>query len=296
MKLGATFPQTEIGNDPAGIRDFAQAAEALGYDYLLAYDHVLGADRRVRPDWQPGGRVNPYQLSDAFHEPLVLFSFLAGLTKKIGFTSGVLVLGQRQTALVAKQAAEVDVLSGGRLRLGVAIGWNDVEYQALGMDFHNRGARIEEQIALLRALWTQESVTFEGRWHTVIGAGINPLPVQRPIPLWFGGQTDAAMKRAARIGDGFIFGTVSEDTAGVLERLRSYVNGAGRDAVSFGIEGRGALAGQTPEKVAEEIQRWQSLGATHAAINTMNAGLKTPDEHIQAITRCRAACDIGTSP
>src|SRR5712671_7790587 len=185
MHYGVVFPQIEFGNDPHAIKDYAQAAEGLGYDYLLVYDHVLSA----HPDREPK-LTGPYTHEDPFHEPMVFFGFLAGVTTRLELTTGILILPQRQTALVAKQAAEVDVLSRGRLRLGVGLGWNYVEYEALGMSFTDRGKRIEEQIAVLRALWTQEVVDFKGRWHRIDRAGINPPPVQRPIPLWMGGGWD----------------------------------------------------------------------------------------------------------
>ena len=178
MKLGVVFPQTEIGADPVAVRDYVQAAESLGYDHMIAYDHVLGANAASRPGWE-----GTYQHTDMFHEPFVLFGYLAGITRSIEFVTGIVILPQRQTVLVAKQAAEVDVLSGGRLRLGIGIGWNAIEYEALGEDFHNRGRRSEEQIELMRALWTQELVTYEGRWHKVTDAGLNPLPARRPIPV-----------------------------------------------------------------------------------------------------------------
>ena len=182
MHYGVVFPQIEIGADPVGCRDFAQAAEGLGFDGLMAYDHVLGADTSVRPGWSGW-----YQLEDMFHEPFVLFGHLAAVTERIRFVTGILILPQRQTALVAKQAAEVDVLSGGRMTLGIGVGWNDVEFEALGQSFRDRGRRSEEQIEVMRRLWTQESVDFDGKWHRVPAAGINPLPVQRPIPVWIGG-------------------------------------------------------------------------------------------------------------
>jgi probable F420-dependent oxidoreductase len=182
MQLGVVFPQTEIGNDPSIIRDYAQTAEGLGYSHILAYDHVLGASVKNRTDWR-----GPYTSDTPFHEPFVLFGYMASITERVGFTTGVIILPQRQTALVAKQAAQVDLLSGGRLRLGVGIGWNEVEYEALGEEFGNRGRRMEEQVELLRRLWTEPVVDFTGRWHRVPEAGINPLPVQRPIPVWIGG-------------------------------------------------------------------------------------------------------------
>ena len=198
MRFGVVFPQTEIGADPVAIRDFAQAAEQMGYQHILAYDHVLGANPASRPGWDP-----TYTHRDMFHEPFVLFGYLAGLTQRIEFVTGVIILPQRQTVLVAKQAAALDVLSGGRLRLGIGIGWNPVEYEALGESFKNRGLRSEEQIEVMRKLWTQELVNFEGKWHKITDAGLNPLPVQRPIPIWFGATNKRALRRLARLGDGW---------------------------------------------------------------------------------------------
>ncbi len=282
MKFGVVFPQTEIGADPAGCRDFAQAAEELGYAHLLAFDHVLGADPAVH------NLTGPYTHDSMFHEPLVLFGWLAALTQRIEFVSGVLILPQRQTALVAKQAAEVDLLSGGRLRLGIGVGWNQVEYQALNEDFGNRGRRSEEQIAVLRRLWTEELVDFEGRWHMVRGAGLNPLPVQRPIPVWIGGHAEAVLERIGRIGDGwFPLVTPSDKTAARVERLRQYARAAGRDPAEIGIDSwlryakRGTVAG--PEHWQSEIDFWQGIGASHLTVNTMDAGLRGPDAHIEAI-------------
>ena len=198
MRFGVVFPQTEIGADPLVIRDFAQAAEALGYHHILAYDHVIGANPASRPGWRP-----PYSHRDSFHEPFVLFGYLASLTKNIELVTGIIILPQRQTVLVAKQAAALDVLSGGRLRLGIGIGWNPVEYEALGENFKNRGRRCEEQVEVMRKLWTQELVSFEGKWHKITDAGLNPLPIQKPIPIWFGGTDDRALRRLARLGDGW---------------------------------------------------------------------------------------------
>src|SRR5579864_3397066 len=197
MRIGVVFPQTEIGNDPIAIRDYAQAVEDLGYQHVLAYDHVLGAGLAHRPNWQ-----GPYTSETPFHEVFVLFGYLAAVTHKVELVTGILIVPQRQTALVAKQAAQVDILSQGRLRLGVGIGWNEVEYEALGEDFHTRGARSGEQITVLRLLWTQPVVDFKGRWHHIPEAGINPLPVQRPIPIWLGGEADAVLERVGTMGDG----------------------------------------------------------------------------------------------
>ena len=224
MQIGIVFPQTEIGPDPVLIRDFAQTAEGLGFGHLLVFDHVLGAGQARRPDWR-----GAYDADDPFHEPFVLFGYLAALTTRIELVTAVIVLPQRQTALVAKQAAQVDVLSGGRLRLGVGVGWNYVEYEALGVDFTNRGRRIEEQIDLLRALWTEPVVDFTGRWHRVPDAGINPLPVQRPIPIWLGGQAEPVLHRVGALGDGWFPQMLPDQRAGdMLDRLREYAVAAGR--------------------------------------------------------------------
>jgi len=284
MRLGVVFPQTEIGTDPAVIKDYAQTVEGLGYTHILAYDHVIGANLASRPGWQP-----PYSHLDSFHEPLVLYGYLAGLTKTIELTTGIIILPQRQTVLVAKQAATVDVLSGGRLRFGIGIGWNPVEYEALGQDFKNRGQRSEEQVELLRQLWTQELVTFKGRWHTVTDAGINPLPIQRPIPIWFGGTDDRALRRLARLGDGwFPLMNPDDKCRDAIEKVRNYARDAGRDPEKIGIEGRISHGSGSEEAWRKELQAWQSLGATHASFNTMKANLRSPAAHIDALRRFKA--------
>jgi probable F420-dependent oxidoreductase len=280
MRIGVVFPQLEIGDDPVVIRDFVQAAEGLGYTHLLVFDHVLGAGTANRPDWR-----GAYDAGDPFHEPFVLFGYLAGMTRRIELVNGVLVLPQRQAALVAKQAAEVDVLSGGRLRLGVGVGWNEVEYRALGADFHDRGRRIEEQIALLRALWTEPVVDFTGRWHRVPEAGINPLPVQRPIPVWLGGGAEPVLRRIARVGDGWFPQMMPDERAReTLERLRGLVAEAGRDPAAIGIEARVETRYGEPARWPGLVAGWRALGATHLAINTMRLGL-VGAEHIDAIAR-----------
>jgi len=284
MRLGVIFPQTEITADPTAVRDYAQAAEELGYDHLLTYDHVVGADTSIRPDWR-----GPYSIDSLFHEPLVLFGYLAGLTQRIELATGILILPQRQTVLVAKQAAEVDILTGGRFRLGVGIGWNEVEYQALNENFHNRGKRSEEQIAVLRALFTQRSVTFHGRWHHIEAAGLNPLPVQQPIPIWLGGASESTLKRAATMGDGWFPQQPPDKAAQMIERLRSYAREAGRDPEGIGIEGRISIAGSTPDDWARQTAAWSELGATHLGVNTMRAGLTSPQDHIDAIRRFKEA-------
>ena len=285
MQLGAILPQTEIGADPAGVRDFAQAAESLGYQHLLVFDHVLGADASKHANWD-----RPYRHTDMFHEPFVLFGYLAGLTEKIELTTGILILGQRQTVLVAKQAAEVDVLTGGRLRLGIGIGWNHVEYEALGENFQTRGRRTREQIELMRALWTQDVVNFKGRYHQVTNAGINPLPVQRPIPIWFGGGSERVVRRIGQIGDGW-FPQFQPDSAGQerIAHMRQIAKDAGRDPMSIGIEGRTNIAEGNPDTWAKAAAAWDEAGATHFSINTRRAGLKGPDQHIDAIRRFKEA-------
>ncbi len=285
MQIGVVFPQTEIGSDPAVLKDYAQAAESLGYSHLLAYDHVLGAD----PD-RPGGWRGPYNHKTLFHEPFVLFAYLGAVTSRLGFVTGILILPQRQTALVAKQAAEVDVLTGGRLRLGVAVGWNAVEYESLGESFETRGRHITEQVQVLRLLWTQEVVDFHGRWHDIPKAGINPLPVQRPIPIWMGGMSDPAIRRTARIADGW-FPQFRPDDAGrrQLEQLREYIRAAGRKPEDVGIEGRIGIANSGPDEWARQAEAWRGLGATHLGVNTMAAGLASPRDHIDAIRRFKEA-------
>ncbi len=285
MDIGVVFPQTEIGEDPLAIRDYAQAAEALGYNHLLAYDHVLGANPASRPGWSP-----PYTYKHMFHEPFVLFGYLAGITKRIGLVTGILILPQRQTALVAKQAAAVDVLSSGRLRLGIGIGWNPVEYEALEENFKNRGRRSEEQIEVLRALWTQELVTFDGRWHKITDAGLNPLPIQRPIPIWLGGSAEPVLRRVARMGDGWLAPTQPVDKIRPLaEKIHSYARAIGREPSGIGMEIRFPIGARSPEEWIQETIEWKKLGATHLSVDTMKAAFKTPSAHIDAIRRFKEA-------
>lgn len=280
MRIGVAFPQTEIGADAVAVKDFAQAAEDLGYSHLLVIEHVLGLDPRSRPDWQL-----PWDLYSMFHEPFVLFGYLAGLTTRIGFATGVLVLPQRQTALVAKQAAEVDVLSHGRLRLGMGLGWSPPEFEALNKNYRNRATRIEEQVEVLRALFMQESVTFRGRWHTIDAAGINPLPVQRPIPIWLGGIVEASVRRVARIGDGWMPLMPPEQARPMIARLREYARAEGRDPTSIGIEAFVHMAETPEEEWASLAQTWQEIGVDYLTFNLLGAGLKSPQEHINTIRR-----------
>ena len=281
MKIGVVFPQTEFGNDPVALRDYAQTVEGLGYKHLLAYDHVLGAN----PD-RPGGWSGPYTYQTPFHEVFVLLSFVAAVTERLELATGVVILPQRQTALVAKQAASLDVLSGGRLRLGVGLGWNEVEYTALNENFHNRGKRMEEQVALMRRLWTEPLVNFTGKWHTIPDAGINPLPVQRPIPLWFGGHVEAALRRAAQQADGFIILQRSAAEAKpALEMLDRFLDEAGRSRRDFGLEPRISYEAGDSVTWEKTLGEWRAVGASHLLFNSMGSGFSTPQEHIQAIQK-----------
>lgn len=281
MKLGVVFPQTEIGSDPGAVREYVQAAESMGYNHILAFDHVLGANAESRPGWS-----GAYRHTDAFHEPFVLFGYLAAVTSSVELVTGVIILPQRQTALVAKQTAAVDVLSRGRLRLGIGIGWNAVEYEALGENFHDRGRRSEEQIDLLRKLWTNELITYEGRWHTITDAGLNPLPIQQPIPVWFGGAAPQTIRRVATIGDGW-FPLFRPDDQGreLIESMREQAAEAGRGPDDIGVESWVSIRDSSEDDWKRTAEAWRELGATHLSVNTMNAGLESPQAHIEAIQR-----------
>jgi probable F420-dependent oxidoreductase len=272
MQLGVIFPQTEIGDDPDLIRDYATTVEGAGFDHLGVYDHVLGADPAQHAGW-----AGPYTAATPFHEVVVLLAHLAAVTRRLELVTEVLVLPQRQTALVAKQAAEIDLLSGGRLRLGVGIGWNAVEFEALGMDFRTRGRRVEEQIALMRRLWAEEVVTVAGDVHRVTAAGINPRPPRGSVPVWIGGSADAALRRAARLADGLMLNVGLREAEPMIERVRTLLTEAGRDPGGFGIAGRVTLR-DDPEAVLERVDAWGRLGATHVSVNTMGTGL-SPQEH-----------------
>ena len=285
MKLGAVFPQTEIGTDPGAVRTYAHGVQELGFDHLLAYDHVLGADRASRP-----GFAGPYDAESMFHEILVLYGFLAAVASRLELVTGVVIAPQRQTALLAKQAAEIDILTGGKLRLGLGIGWNDVEYEALGMNFRDRGRRFEEQIELLRLLWTEPVVTFEGRWHRVTAAGINPLPVQRPIPIWIGGSAEPALRRAARLADGYFPQRPLESGwPATMERMREWLREAGRDPDAFEIDARINVGEGTPEEWRAAADEWRELGATHLTLATMRGGLEAPEGHLERLREAREA-------
>ena len=278
MEIGVTFPQTEIGSDPETIVEYARRAEARGYGHLLAYDHVLGADADREGGWE-----GPYDHRDQFHEPLSLFSHLAGRTEALEFVTGILILPQRQTALVAKQAAQVDLFSAGRLRLGVGVGWNPLEYVALGESFDRRGARIEEQVDVLRALWTENPTSFEGEFHELPAVGINPLPTQQPIPLWMGGDADVVLRRIARLADGWIPRMGPEEgTREKLEQLHAYAREAGRDPEEIGVHGRMALDTDDTDALVDRVEAWEGLGADYLAIDPMRQD-RDPEDHLEAL-------------
>ncbi len=276
MHIGVVYPQNELKGDPSAVRRVGKAVEDLGFDHLSAYDHVLGA---VHADRTPPLN-GPYTERDTFHDPFVMYAHLAGITERIGFATGILVLPQRQTALVARQAADVDLLSGGRLRLGVGIGWNFVEYESLGQDFHTRGARQEEQIKLLRRLFTEPVVDFSGRFDRVDRASLMPKPA-RSIPIWLGGSGEAAFDRAARLADGFtFFGGKAARTIEAWKRLRDRVDGEGRSVEEFGADwvvlSRGGM-----DELMSEIAAWREAGGTHVSVDTMGRGLDSADRHIE---------------
>jgi probable F420-dependent oxidoreductase len=279
MQIGVVYPQTELDAQPGTIRSYAVEVEDLGFDHILAYEHVLGVD----PEHLAGKR-GPYTLEHSFLSPFVLFGFMAAVTSRIEFATGILILPQRQTALVAKQAATLDRLCAGRLRLGIGIGWNEAEYIALGEDFHDRGRRSEEQIAVLRALWTQPSVCFTGNEHVLPHVGLNPRPVQQPIPIWIGGRADSVLRRAARLADGWMPAfRQAKQAIPSLERLTSYLEQAGRDPAAFGIEARIPYGSGDLGGIEESIQAWRAAGATRFSLNTMGAGFNTAEEHLGAL-------------
>jgi probable F420-dependent oxidoreductase len=283
LKLGAVFPQTEIGADVGGVREYAQAVQELGFDHLLAYDHVIGADDARHP-----GLVGPYRVEHMFHEIMVLFGYLAGVALTLELVTGVVITGQRQTVLLAKQAVEIDVLTGGRFRLGLGIGWNPVEYEALGMNFHDRGRRLEEQIDVMRRLWTEPMLDYDGRWHKITAAGLNPLPVQRPIPIWIGGSAERALRRTARLADGYFPQRPLEGGwPATMQQMREWVEEAGRDWESFGVEQRIRVSTGTPDDWRAAADEWRALGATHLSLTTMDGGLQGPEDHIERLRQAR---------
>jgi probable F420-dependent oxidoreductase len=277
MHLGVTFPQIDIGTDPVAIRDYAQAATDLGYSHIVAGEHVLS------PGYTHPKEVAPYR-GAAFHEPFALFGYLAAFTP-LELIPSVIILPQRQTVLVAKQAAEIDVLTRGKLRLGIGIGWNPVEFEGLGVDFRKRARIFEEQIEVLRLLWKEEYVTYKGAFHTITDAGLNPRPVQRPIPLWIGGHADAALRRIARLADGWLPLGKPEAAHDLVERLRLYTQEAGRDPAEIGIEAMVNSREGQPDEWVRQTEGWRDLGATHINFSTAGRGFKSVSEHIEAIRR-----------
>ena len=287
MNIGVVFPQTEIGADRGAIRSYAQRVEELGFSHVLAYDHVLGADPAVHAPW-----TGPYDVDTTFHEPFVLFGYLAGFTS-LELVTGIIILPQRQTALVAKQATEVDLLTGGRFRLGIGLGWNAVEYDALGKSFADRGRRMDEQVELMRRLWTERAVTFAGTYETVTAAGLAPLPVQRPIPVWFGAQSARAYVRVGRLADGWF---PQMPPGSRLDEARLVIAAAaeeaGRDPATIAMEGRVSWGGA--DRLVDHVGRWRAAGASHVSINTMGAGLGSVDGHLDALAQAAEALGLGS--
>ncbi len=283
MQIGAIYPQTELAPDPATVRTYVRGVEDLGYRHILAYDHVLGADPAVYPGWD-----GPYDIDTTFHEPFVFYGFLAAVTR-LELVTGIIISPQRQTALVAKQAAEVDILAEGRFRLGIGVGWNAVEYEALGQDFGSRGRRQEEQIGLLRRLWTERSVDFDGRFDRIRGAGLAPLPVQRPIPIWMGGASPAAFRRIGRLADGWFPMTAPGER---LDEARKHIAAgaeeAGRDADAIAMEGRIRAGAEAPRHAG----KWRDAGATHVTVDTMRSGLEGVPGHLRALEQTAQALGL----
>ena len=283
MQVGISIHTTEIGNDPVAIRDFVQAAEDMGYEHLTLIDHVIQSGQPVADDWR-----SFYTRDNAFHEPLIFYAYVAALTKSIELATAILILPQRQTALVAKQCAELDLLSGGRLRLGVGIGWNEMEFDVLHENFRNRARRAVEQIDVMRRLWTNELVDFEGEFHRITDAGINPLPVQRPIPVWIGAFVEPAIKRAGRIADGWFANPrvpPGPEAEQHFEFFRSAARDAGRDPNTLAIDAT-VLAGEKGSQAwAAEAEQWEAMGATHLTFRTMAAGMSSNNQHIDALRK-----------
>jgi probable F420-dependent oxidoreductase len=274
VKIGIIYPQTELGGDPESVRRFALAAEERGFEHLLAYDHVGGASHANRDPELTG----PYTQEHPFHDPVVMFSHLAAITQKIRFVTGILILPQRQTLLVARQAADLDLFSGGRFAMGIGIGWNHVEYTSLGVPFRQRGARLGEQVEVLRELWSGKEVDFTGDFHRIERLTLNPPPKHR-IPIWMGGFSKPALRRAAQVGDGFIFARLLADPVKSLDFLRGFMDEEGRDPAGFGLQSNLPL-GTPLEDIAPEAKKWKDVGGTHLAVNTMGGGMTTLDQHL----------------
>jgi probable F420-dependent oxidoreductase len=283
MQIGAVLPHNEIGSDPGALRAYLEGVEELGMSHLLAYDHVLGADRD-----RDGGFEGPYDKDVAFHEPLTFFAFAAGVTRQLEFASTVLILPQRQAVLVAKQAAEVAIVSGNRLRLGVGTGWNKVEYQALNERFDNRGKREVEQIEVMRRLWTEELVTYHGEHHTIEAASINPRP-SRPVPVWLGGSAPVVLERCALVGDGWMPVGGPDRSKDMLDAIRRHREDAGLSMDGFGVQAQAQFAGGTPERWRSHADKWRAIGATHLAVATHAAGPTNVDGHLDRVRQYRDA-------
>lgn len=284
MKVGVIYPQTELKGDPEAVRRIGLATEQLGFDHLLVYDHVVGASHDREPKL-----LGPYTEKDPFHDPFVMLSYLAAITSRIELVTGVIILPQRQTVLVARQAADVDLLSGERLRLGIGTGWNYVEYDALGVDFGTRGKRYGEQVELLRKLWSEPLVEFEGQFDRVDRAALLPRP-RRPIPIWMGGYSDVALRRAARVGDGFIFADGLGDSFKYAERLKGFLDEEGRSGGNFGLQCN-MLRAKTADEVVERTLRWRDIGGSHVGVNTMGKDLTTTEQHLAYIEQVAEAMD-----
>lgn len=279
MKFGVLFPQNAFGDDYSAIKDYTQAAEEFGYDHISANDHVLGVSTRQFRGWK-----GPFTYKDPFCEVFSLFSYMAAVSIKLEFATSVLILPQRQTALVAKQAASLDRLSGGRFRLGIAIGWNPIEYAALQENFHDRGRRSEEQITVLKKLWEQKLVTYKGNWHDIPEAGINPLPIKRSIPIWLGGSHENVLSRVGTLADGWMPMEKSPKKAeAIMEKIRKYAQQSGRNPNNIGIDARIIYRNHDAADWGNLISGWKSIGATHLTLNTMGAKIRTVKEHIAAI-------------
>jgi probable F420-dependent oxidoreductase len=287
MQIGAIYPQTELPTDRETIRTYIRTVEGLGYRHIEIYDHVLGADPGVHTGWN-----GPYDVDTTFHEPLVFYGFLAAITR-MELVTGIIVAPQRQTALLAKQAAEVDILSEGRFRLGLAVGWNSVEYEALGQDFSTRGKRLEEQIGLLRRLWTERSVTYEGTFDRTVGAGLAPPAMQRPIPIWIGGSSPVTYRRMGRLADGW-FPRVEPgpDLDEAMAIIATAADEAGRDPAEIGMDARIKQGGGGTDELLRAAQRWRAAGATHLSVDTMGSGLSGLDGHLDALAKAGEALQL----
>jgi probable F420-dependent oxidoreductase len=287
MQIGVVYPQTDLPTDRETVRAYVRQVEELGYRHVEIYDHVLGADPAVHAGWK-----GPYNVDTTFHEPLVFYGFLAAITQ-LELVTAIVVAPQRQTALLAKQAAEVDILSGGHFRLGIGIGWNPVEYEALGQNFSTRGEREEEQIGLLRRLWTERSVTHDGKFDRITGAGLAPMPIQRPIPIWLGGMSPAAYRRMGRLADGWFPRVVPGPE---LDQARAIIAAAaaeaGRDPAAIGMEPRVTWGDGGTDELIRSAQQWRDAGATHLSVDTMGSGLPGLDAHLDVLARAGEAFQL----